>query len=1049
MAMLSCALLASVAGVGLFAVAPRASAYFDCPPLADTCAGRDQGGTAQLPAVQCSWGNPVDAPMQIIDGLPPGVTLDCEFRVHSFFDVFVSGDPLTGMQEQFQCSLLLHMNGSGPLSNFHRTITIPLQCTSSSGPRTPGEPVQTFDTEMLFLSGQAGGGGTGDPDFDLLRITGGGGFGMPSPGHTTLTRLPSGHWAVDSFFDITYRIDFIGRPGSPLGGMSGSTTGTIRMSNAQHSYGDVCAAPIVQTPIGPVPPMPSPCPMKGDDSQEMVMLNGLPPGSPIRCRAAIEGTNLLSVGPGGTLGGTTHGGTTNLVLHMQGEGALSSFTRDLAFVCSIETSLAPVSPTAPTQKVSLQLDLLGGEFAIPGDRDFDLLRVSAGGSFGLPSPGHTTLTKLPGDNWAVDSFFDITYRIDFVGHSPGPLAGMSGSTTGTIRMSQGIEYPALHEDFCGLEHVALGTITLTNEPNPADTARRRLTACCIGSSGQDGVEVQLMAKPGSGGGGAGGSIVEAPAQGHRCELDWVPDGTPTEGLEHMPQGAGLRISSFFDVFYGDLDIERGVHLDLVGMDGTQTQMGVSVFGFDPVPITVSSILKLDGTPVTPPHVMPPSSQMVLGGFATSQAEGLVVQHRLCCDGDGDGLPDILEITITNPFDAVCSFPGEPTVTADQAVLRVSLNGLPPGTRYIGLDRMRMKTLSLSTLHLHQEHIIHRDLAARIRESPTRGPRKGVRVATGDVNGDGAADLMVSGLNDPNLTDEMVIIEADLDGDGEFEPLSHMQCSTRFGIGSLEPMPPNGRLRASFFDIFVGDDVWVEARRCADGTCTTTEMTADFSACGATTLRVRAYDGPALVADISGIPMGAFAVVGAEMASPVTVTGQQVSSGAMRCDWSWGKSNRGTIHHGSGGGLAGGWVAAIFDRLVIEPESPTIPIELSSMSLWSSNLCPILLTDLQGSALAPCPADIMPPGGNHVVNTDDLIVIITSWGPCINGCDVCPADIVRDCTVNTDDLVQLIGSWGNCPGVIARTAVPPSNAPRPPPAPPSEPTPPRPGRDGKR
>jgi hypothetical protein len=74
----------------------------------------------------------------------------------------------------------------------------------------------------------------GDPDFDLLRITAGTSFGMPSPGHTTLMRLPGGNWAVDSFFDITYRIDFVGHPGGPFGGMSGSTTGTIRMQVGEH-----------------------------------------------------------------------------------------------------------------------------------------------------------------------------------------------------------------------------------------------------------------------------------------------------------------------------------------------------------------------------------------------------------------------------------------------------------------------------------------------------------------------------------------------------------------------------------------------------------------------------------------------------------------------------------------------------------------------------------------------------------------------------------------------------------------------------------------------
>src|SRR5207248_11775251 len=91
---------------------------------------------------------------------------------------------------------------------------------------TPGNPVQSFDTDMQGIQGQLP---AGDPDFDLLRITAGSGFGLPSPGHTTLTRQPSGNWAVDSFFDITYRIDFVGHTGGHVGGMSGSTTGTSRM----------------------------------------------------------------------------------------------------------------------------------------------------------------------------------------------------------------------------------------------------------------------------------------------------------------------------------------------------------------------------------------------------------------------------------------------------------------------------------------------------------------------------------------------------------------------------------------------------------------------------------------------------------------------------------------------------------------------------------------------------------------------------------------------------------------------------------------------------
>jgi hypothetical protein len=69
----------------------------------------------------------------------------------------------------------------------------------------------------------------------------------------------------------------------------------------------------------------------------------------------------------------------------------------------------------------------------PGDPDFDLLRITAGTDFGMPSPGQSTLLQS-GPNWNVDSFFDVTYRIDFVGHPGGPFGGMSGSTTATVRI---------------------------------------------------------------------------------------------------------------------------------------------------------------------------------------------------------------------------------------------------------------------------------------------------------------------------------------------------------------------------------------------------------------------------------------------------------------------------------------------------------------------------------------------------------------------------------------------------------------------------------------
>ena len=80
---------------------------------------------------------------------------------------------------------------------------------------------QIFDNTLVSLSGNL----LGDPDFCTLEVTAGDDFGLPSPGATTLTRLgdPGTDFQVDSFFDITYRIEFQGCPGSILEGMGGTT----------------------------------------------------------------------------------------------------------------------------------------------------------------------------------------------------------------------------------------------------------------------------------------------------------------------------------------------------------------------------------------------------------------------------------------------------------------------------------------------------------------------------------------------------------------------------------------------------------------------------------------------------------------------------------------------------------------------------------------------------------------------------------------------------------------------------------------------------------
>ncbi|MDO8649172.1 MAG: hypothetical protein Q7R81_05315 [Candidatus Peregrinibacteria bacterium] len=133
-----------------------------------------------------------------------------------------SGTPAGGETYTFDTEMLQLSLSSG------RVLNLPVNGQINTQPRAPGDPVQSFDTDMFRLQGQLP---PGDPDFDLLRITAGTEFGLPSPGHTTLTRLPDGNWNVDSFFDITYRIDFVGAPGGPFAGQSGSEAGTVRMAD--------------------------------------------------------------------------------------------------------------------------------------------------------------------------------------------------------------------------------------------------------------------------------------------------------------------------------------------------------------------------------------------------------------------------------------------------------------------------------------------------------------------------------------------------------------------------------------------------------------------------------------------------------------------------------------------------------------------------------------------------------------------------------------------------------------------------------------------------
>jgi len=479
----------------------------DACPVPPSCIAPDNGtGTVNLPA-DCPY-LPVDEVMLIIDGLPPGTTIELDPILLDFFcggetpcslpipgeSCEDEGGSLGGHYHCFESTLDLTVSGTGELAGFNRHLAVPISCEVHTGPRNPGDPVQTFPSVMFRFEGEL----FGDPDFCTFRVSAGEDNGLPSPGYTTLTELGGGDFNVDSFFDITYQIEFEGCPASQLEDYSGTTTATIRLKqgsgeaetppvgaccrldgtcalttetycgniggeyygNDSECWGDgdgdgyddlcfpqgTCHAPDNGT--GTVD-LPADCPYKTSEDDPMVIIDGFPPGTTVEMDAVVM--DFLCTNPelcsgvldpndcedeGGSLGGHFECFEATLDLTVTGTGELEGFSRHLAVPISCEIHTGPRNPGDPVQSFDADMYRLQGELF--GDPDFCTFRVTGGTDFGLPSSGHTTLEQLPSGDFNVDSFFDITYQIEFEGCPGSVLDSYSGTTMATVRWQQGV-----------------------------------------------------------------------------------------------------------------------------------------------------------------------------------------------------------------------------------------------------------------------------------------------------------------------------------------------------------------------------------------------------------------------------------------------------------------------------------------------------------------------------------------------------------------------------------------------------------------------------------
>ena len=158
----------------------------EIPEIPEGCALPDNGqGTVDFPP-ECPEG--YQGQMHIVDGLPPGTTIEIDATWLDFWDIFRYPGGIfgpDGEEEIFESTLEMVMTGTGDLDGFSRHIFLPASAVTNIGPRDFGAPFQIYPTALILLEGTL----FGDPDFDVLAVR----AGEAEAGQQLLQRVHAQH----------------------------------------------------------------------------------------------------------------------------------------------------------------------------------------------------------------------------------------------------------------------------------------------------------------------------------------------------------------------------------------------------------------------------------------------------------------------------------------------------------------------------------------------------------------------------------------------------------------------------------------------------------------------------------------------------------------------------------------------------------------------------------------------------------------------------------------------------------------------------------------